>query len=279
MARAQPYEVWTGNGETILYSPYKYDGWLPFEEYWDDLTMHTFFKNHWAKSIYLALGYIIVTNVLQKFMESRKPYSMRPILLVWNGALAIFSIFGTWRFGIEFYNAVFRRGLVDSICFSVDPHQPAAFWACMFAMSKIAEFGDTLFLVLRKRPVIFLHWYHHAVVLVLSWHAAVELTAAGRWFIFMNYFVHSIMYTYYAITSVGYRLPKIISMTVTALQTVQMLIGVGISVIVLILKLNGQVCQQSYDNLALSFAIYASFLVLFSSFFNNAYLVKKPKKE
>ena len=42
--------------------------------------------------------------------------------------------------------------------------------------------------------------------------SAVELTAAGRWFIMMNYFVHSIMYTYYAITAIGYRLPKIVSM-------------------------------------------------------------------
>lgn len=122
----------------------------------------------------------------------------------------------------------------------------------------------------------------------------------------MNYFVHSIMYSYYGITALGYRLPKIISMsvlklnsfptvisrTVTALQTTQMLIGVAISVIVLGLKLNGQVipfhflfygslqlCQQSYDNLAICFAIYASFLILFSSFFNKAYLVKRAPKE
>lgn len=242
------------------------------------MTMHTFFKNHWFKSVYLSLAYIVATNLLQKYMENRKPKSMRPLLLAWNGFLAVFSIMGTWRFGIEFYDAVFRRGFIDSICLAVNPKSPSAFWACMFALSKIAEFGDTMFLVLRKRPVIFLHWYHHAVVLILSWHAAIELTAPGRWFIFMNYLVHSIMYTYYAVTSVGYRLPKLVSMTVTFLQTLQMLIGVGISCIVLGLKLNGEMCQQSYDNLALSFGIYASFLVLFSSFFNNAYLVKKDKK-
>ncbi|KIH45730.1 GNS1/SUR4 family protein, partial [Ancylostoma duodenale] len=72
---------------------------------------------------------------------------------------------------------------------------------------------------------------------------AVELTAAGRWFIWMNYFVHSIMYTYYAIVSIGIRLPKRLSMTVTALQTTQMLIGVMISVYVLYLKLNGAVSE------------------------------------
>ena len=81
------------------------------------------------------------------------------------------------------------RPLVDSICFSMDPRGPAAFWACLFSFSKIAEFGDTLFLVLRKRPVIFLHWlvrrflflmmffrYHHAVVIILSWHSGESAT-------------------------------------------------------------------------------------------------------
>ncbi|CAD6194060.1 unnamed protein product [Caenorhabditis auriculariae] len=271
------YEVWKGNGETILYAPYKYENIYFFEGQLDDITMHTFFSRHWFKSVYLAIAYVIVTNVLQRFMENRKPLNIRPLLILWNGSLAVFSILGTWRFGTEFFHLIFNRPWPDSICFSVDPYQPAAFWACMFAFSKIAEFGDTMFLVLRKRPVIFLHWYHHAVVLVLSWHSAVELTAAGRWFIFMNYLVHSIMYTYYAVTSIGYRLPKLISMTVTALQTTQMLIGVAISVIVLYLKLNGQLCQQSYDNLAICFAIYTSFLVLFSNFFNKAYLVRRPK--
>jgi hypothetical protein len=43
------------------------------------------------------------------------------------------------------------------------------FRAIMFAWSKVAELGDTLFLVLRKREVIFLHWYHHASVIALTW--------------------------------------------------------------------------------------------------------------
>ncbi len=65
------------------------------------------------------------------------------------------------------------------------------------------EFGDTVFIVLRKRPVIILHWYHHTTVLVFCWHSYRELTSMARWFVAVNYAVHSCMYTYYAVRAAG----------------------------------------------------------------------------
>lgn len=46
----------------------------------------------------------------------------------------------------------------------------AAFWTTMFSFSKAIELVDTAFVVLRKRPLIFLHYYHHATVLVYVWY-------------------------------------------------------------------------------------------------------------
>ena len=38
---------------------------------------------------------------------------------------------------------------------------PAALWICLFVFSKIFELGDTVLLILRKRPLSILHVWHH----------------------------------------------------------------------------------------------------------------------
>jgi hypothetical protein len=45
------------------------------------------------------------------------------------------------------------------ICFSfIEDDRVSGFWALMFVLSKVPELGDTIFIVLRKQPLIFLHW-------------------------------------------------------------------------------------------------------------------------
>merc|ERR1711939_740759 len=55
----------------------------------------------------------------------------------------------------------------------------------------------TVLLVLQRKPVIFLHSYHHVTVLVFCWSAYVRDASAGIWYACMNYCVHSVMYAYY----------------------------------------------------------------------------------
>ena len=39
-------------------------------------------------------------------------------------------------------------------------------------------------------------------VLIYAWYSFSEYSAQARWFIVMNYLVHSVMYTYYALKSI-----------------------------------------------------------------------------
>ena len=69
---------------------------------------------------------------------------------------------------------------------------------------QVPELGDTIFIVLRKQKLIFLHWYHHITVLIYCWYSFSQYTAPARWFVVMNFIVHSIMYTYYAFRALRY---------------------------------------------------------------------------
>lgn len=63
-------------------------------------------------------------------------------------------------------------------------------FTCVLFFHQIPELGDTIFVVLRKKPLIFLHWYHHVTVLLYCWHSYYEQTTYGLYFISMNYTVH-----------------------------------------------------------------------------------------
>ena len=76
-----------------------------------------------------------------------------------------------------------NEGLHATICTSAIDDSFISYWSEKFAMSKLIEYGDTVFLVLRKRPISFLHWYHHTTVLAYTWHGTKDATIPGRWLV------------------------------------------------------------------------------------------------
>lgn len=83
-----------------------------------------------------------------------------------------------------------------------------------------------------------------------TWHAYKDHTASGarkyfsynlvsgRWFIWMNYGVHALMYSYYALSAIKFRPPKQVAMLVTILQISQMVMGVTIGIHVYNIKVS-----------------------------------------
>lgn len=65
---------------------------------------------------------------------------------------------------------------------------------------------DTVIFVIRKKyiQITFLHVYHHAFMVFITWFA-LKFDPSDHWgfMAFMNSFVHSIMYIYYGISTMG----------------------------------------------------------------------------
>ena len=97
----------------------------------------------------------------------------------------------------------------------------------------------------------------------------------------MNYFVHAVMYTYYAVRASGhYRPPVWVNMFITLLQLMQMILGVYINIYVCYTMTtdadwycDGKI-ETTYMYVYWSFLMYFSYFVLFAFFFYDAYFKK-----
>lgn len=254
---------------------YNYSYVFPFEEGFTAVPSTLWMQENWYHSVTLSFLYAVSIYAGQKIMAKRRAFQLDTLLTMWNAGLAIFSIMGALRMSPEFWHVLTTHGLRYSMCMAGYAQiVVTGFWTEMFAFSKALELIDTMFIVLRKRPLIFLHWYHHITVLVYTWHAYKDHTAAGRWFVWMNYHVHAFMYSYYALRSRGWRFPKWVPMSVTCMQLSQMVIGCLIAVEAYRTKINGQFCQQTFENLYCSAGIYFTYFLLFARFFYDVYLKK-----
>ncbi|CAD5119063.1 unnamed protein product [Dimorphilus gyrociliatus] len=259
-------------------SDFNYTLYLPFEKNFDQETFWLWITKNWYLSLWFSLAYVIVIFSGKRYMKHRPAANLRTELAIWSGILAIFSILGAIRTVPELLYVLKNYGWDFSICnSSYAYYQPTALWTSLFALSKVYELGDTIFIVLRKQNLIFLHWYHHITVLIYSWYSATEQAAAGRWFMTINYTVHAFMYSYYTLKAMRFSIPKWVSVAITSLQIAQMVVGLSVNIRVYYLKNRNQYCQQTYDNLVWSSLMYLSYLFLFLSFFINAYL-KTGKK-
>lgn len=245
-----------------------------FEQDFEHSVIRSWMEQHWMAVCGWASGiYLLLIFGGQSWMSNRQPFQLRGALTCWNVSLAIFSIMGAARTLPEFIHTFSTQGFYHSLCIPsfIERDRVSGFWTWMFVISKVPELGDTVFIVLRKQPLIFLHWYHHVTVLIYCWYSFSEYTAPARWFIVMNFIVHSMMYTYYAFRALRYRVPKWIAMVITSSQLMQMVIGCIVNYMAFQFKQNGMECGVSDTNLKLSLIMYTSYFVLFARFFYNTY--------
>ena len=142
------------------------------EERFDTIGVQKWMQSNWQISVYASLFYIAVISIVRRYMRNRNRYELRKALTLWSLSLALFSIAGVYRISSWVLHQQMRGGIVFTVCDTSYYHVPkyAALWGFLFVFSKVLELGDSLFIVLRKNPLIFLHWYHHVTVLVYCWY-------------------------------------------------------------------------------------------------------------
>jgi hypothetical protein len=216
-----------------------------------------------AMVIYLFLIWYIPYT-----MKDRPGFELRGPYILWNALLAGFSIVGAIYVVPPHVKALLEHGFTYDYC-SPDEEYASPF-TLYFCLSKIPELIDTVFIMLRKRPLIFLHWYHHVATMWFCWFAWACKLQCGGAFAAMNLTVHSIMYSYYAFSALGFRFPNIVRISITSMQIFQMIAGTEIVIHTLIY------CPYGNRTLLLAgLAMYISYFLLFSKLFYENYCIPK----
>jgi elongation of very long chain fatty acids protein 6 len=131
----------------------------------------------------------------------------------------------------------------------------------------IAFIGNLIFFFLSLQIIIFNSCLSYAL-----------FVSTGRWFVSMNFCVHSLMYSYFALRAARIRVPQFIQQFITFFQIVQMVAGCIVNVAAFNYKQKGYSCATSNTNIVVSLALYASYFSLFAHFFYMTYLRKDSKR-
>ncbi|XP_017777175.1 PREDICTED: elongation of very long chain fatty acids protein AAEL008004-like [Nicrophorus vespilloides] len=161
-----------------------------------------------VKSIFYPLTIIgiyiyFVLHFGPRLMKNRKPFDLNKLLIVYNAlqvAYCTIIVYEASRTVLFKYD--WRCAPVDYANTKEAKYVTRLVWS--YYMIKIADLLDTVFFVLRKKSnqVTFLHVYHHAGMVMMTW-GATKFFPGGHCIYLgvINCFVHAVMYIYYLLTA------------------------------------------------------------------------------
>mmetsp|Transcript_28912 Transcript_28912/g.42863 ORF Transcript_28912/g.42863 Transcript_28912/m.42863 type:complete len:311 (+) Transcript_28912:72-1004(+) len=258
-----------------------------FELHYDPVDSRDWMQEHPIIPIAaVSLYVILIFWGRDVFMKEKKAYDWRKGMAMWNLGLSVFSWAGLIHTLPHLMHNLTTKSWRDNLC--NDPEASfgsgsTGLWAQLFVLSKFPELIDTLFIVVHKKPLIFLHWYHHVTVLLYCWHSYVSSAPTGLFFIVMNYGVHAVMYGYYFLMTIKAKPKWFNPMWITYGQISQMIVGTTIacaSVYYLNTDKNEKdPCWLKKENTMAACLMYGSYLMLFVQFFVNRFLRGGEKKK
>lgn len=223
--------------------------------------------------------YLAMIRTGPRLMRHRRPFNIRPLIVLYNMAMVVVNAYMVVQISL----AAFRLNY-SIVCQPVvvrdeaeDLRLASAVW--VYFVSKIVEFLDTLFFILKKkdRHISFLHVYHHSSVFTLWW-IAVKWVPGGSTFgpALINCIIHVIMYSYYTVAALGPTFQRYLwwKKYLTVLQLGQFVIVGGFA-----FKMLSMDCDFPKWMVVLCMAQVTVFFVLFADFYVKAYTGQLPPRQ
>jgi elongation of very long chain fatty acids protein 4 len=231
----------------------------------------------WQLPALMVIYLGVVLKIGPDFMKNREPVKLikkviplyNLIQIAMNGLIVYYA----------FLDKQFIFNSLDNLCGYQEQDaytkQRFVFLGYLWCLLKVSDFFDTIFFILQKKTahVSFLHVYHHSTTMLIAFlvfrilHTEQSLVYAA-----INCTVHVIMYSYYFLTSLGYK--PFWKKLVTLVQLAQFLLLMIMTSVLLTCQSNP---RYFYFSL---FSMYQCimYLYLFGKFYYGAYRTNKHQK-
>lgn len=130
----------------------------------DGLPMST-----WKEVVAAMATYYIMVFGGQFIMKNSGPIRLNKLFQLHNLILTLLSLILAVLVAEQVIPIVAKHGLFYLICSSNCWTTELVYLYYLNYLTKYLEFLDTGYIILKKRPVIFLHWFHHSMTALLCY--------------------------------------------------------------------------------------------------------------
>ncbi|PVH97356.1 GNS1/SUR4 membrane protein [Periconia macrospinosa] len=286
---------WIEFGVPTLDRPFGLAAWPIFEKAYESIMGYkpqdfrfvpgeTYLSTFKACTTFLIAYYIVIFGG-REVMRGREPMQLSFLFKLHNFYLTAISFILLVLFAEQIIPTVARHGLFFAIC------DHAGGWTDKMVilyylnyLTKFLELLDTCFLFLKKKPLTFLHTYHHGATALLCYTQLIGHTSVSWTVITLNLAVHCVMYWYYFQSARGIRIWW--KKYITIMQIVQFVLDLGFVYFASYTYFTstywphmpnaGQCAGEEFAAVA-GICILSSYLVLFILFYFATYKKPVPK--